>query len=384
METTSKNVRQKLDYSLCQIKRPAQGVLRHDYLVPGGPYNEQWDWDAFFMGVALLAEDASEAIYLKNWTLNYLDNAAEDGKVPGCITPQGADRRLNHMKPFLAQGAYLAGKTLNDFSWLAAQWDTFVSVLTYRKRSLWNEKYNLAVWHDSMESGADNNVAALDFPDKSVIGTDLNAFLFREYMAASFLAKKLDYKAEGKLFEEEATQIKKGMERLLWNEENQIFYNLFVNSGEHIKRVSYSCFVPLWAGLAPSVQAGKNCIERYLLSEEHMKSPYGLRTLSKSDEEYNNVNMIKPHSNWQGPVWPIANYIYMHALLNYRFKDQACELAESTCRLVLRDIENTGGMHENYDAETGEPLAAPNFVSWNILVRNMLDESSSGENPFFI
>lgn len=27
---------------------------------------------------------------------------------------------------------------------------------------------------------------------------------------------------------------------------------------------------------------------------------------------------------------------------------------------MVRDVETSGGMHENYDAETGAPLAAPN------------------------
>ncbi len=33
--------------------RPPKGVLRYPYLVPAGPYEEMWDWDSMFMGVAL-------------------------------------------------------------------------------------------------------------------------------------------------------------------------------------------------------------------------------------------------------------------------------------------------------------------------------------------
>jgi hypothetical protein len=36
--------------------------------------------------------------------------------------------------------------------------------------------------------------------------------------------------------------------------------------------------------------------------------------------------------------------------------------------MVARDIEATGGMHECYDADTGGALAAPDFLSWNILL----------------
>ena len=93
---------------------------------------------------------------------------------------------------------------------------------------------------------------------------------------------------------------------------------------------------------------------------------------------------MKPHSNWQGPVWPIVNYLVMHALLQYGFRKNAKELAEIISRLCLEDIKKTGGMHENYNAETGKPLAAPNFVSWNLLVGQMISEAKSGNNPFRI
>jgi alpha,alpha-trehalase len=127
---------------------------------------------------------------------------------------------------------------------------------------------------------------------------------------------------------------------------------------------------------------GQEQIRRYLLNPARLWSPYGVRTLAADDPTYNNVNMIKPYSNWQGPVWPIANYLYMHALLNYGFRTEAMELAQRIVNVCLQDIQHSGGMHENYDAETGAPLAAPNFVCWNILVSHMMDEASTGANPF--
>ena len=42
----------------------------------------------------------------------------------------------------------------------------------------------------------------------------------------------------------------------------------------------------------------KQMIERYMLSPDHMKAPYGFRSLSKSDPDYNNKNIIVPFSNW--------------------------------------------------------------------------------------
>ncbi len=378
---TSEQAREKLNYCVHGVKRPPSGKLRYAYLVPGGPYSEQWDWDAFFMGVALTAENPAEAIYLKNWTLNFIENAAPDGKVAGCLTAEGWDPRLNHIKPFLAQGAYLASKALDDFSWLAPVWDTLLRVATYRFRHLWFDSYGLGAWLDSMESGADNNVAALEYPHGSVLAADLNTFLFRECTALGLIAGQLGKHQQSRELTAKAEAIREAMIRHLWSDEAGIFLNLFTASGKPVKRITYSSFVPLWAGVAPEA-LGRESIERYLLNPEHLASAWGFRTLSKQDPVYNNINMIKPHSNWQGPIWPIANYIYMHALIRYGFHNEAAAIAQTTTRLVLADIERAGGMQENYDAVTGLPLAAPNFISWNILVRNMIEEAKTHCDPF--
>ena len=68
-------------------------------------------------------------------------------------------------------------------------------------------------------------------------------------------------------------------------------------------------------------------------------------------------------------------------MLFYGYQSQAFEAAERVVGICLNDIEQSGGMHENYDAETGLPLAAPNFGSWNLLLINLLDEIKQHWHP---
>jgi putative isomerase len=70
--------------------------------------------------------------------------------------------------------------------------------------------------------------------------------------------------------------------------------------------------------------------------------------------------------------------MFMHALLRYGYPEPALETAVRVVRLCLDDLEWNGMMHENYDAETGAPLAAPDFVSWNLLAAQMIDEAREG------
>jgi len=356
-----------IDKHLPQIKKPAKGCLRHDYLVPAGPYDEQWDWDGFFMALALIRRDPAEATWMKNWALNYIENAERDGRVAGCITYRGYDPRLHQMKPFLAQGIVLASRHLGDYDWYRPHWEMIKQIVGYREAHFWSQKHGLACWYDSMDTGADNIPSVMEFPVRTVIGADLNTFLYLEYKSLAELAEKSGLKQESASYAAKATDIRTNMQKHLWNEEDQIYYNLFTANGKHIRRVCYSSFVPLCARIPEPNQAAAT-IRRYLLSEEHMRSPHGLRTLSCKDFTYNNLNIIKPHSNWQGPIWIIANYLYLQGMLRYGFENDASQICQSIYRMAAHDIETSGGMHECYDAETGNALAAPDFLSWNILL----------------
>jgi len=362
-----------------RVKRRAQGALIHDYLVPSGYYEEQWDWDGFFIGVALSSDASSEAIYLKNWVLNFIHNSRSDGYTPGCITPKGRDERLNQMKPFIAQGAYFASYFLNDFTWLEKYYDKLKIIALYRENNLWSKKHDLGVWFNSMESGADNNAAALNFPNKTVIGTDLNSFIYREYEALSIIAEKLGKQKDDIYFKKRSEEIKNNINILLWDNIDGAYYNMDSRNGDLIKRISYNCIYPLWAGIA-SKERAKKFIESYVLKPNKLWSKYGIRTLAKDDSDYNNNNIVKPYSNWQGPIWIIANYFFVEALLRYGYQNEAITIAKRMASLCIKDIKKSGGMHENYDAETGTPLAAPNFISWNLLVGNMLEETLENEN----
>jgi alpha,alpha-trehalase len=371
------------------VKRKAAGALAYDYLCPGGPYDEQWDWDGFFIGVALATADQNDAFYLRNWCLNFLINSDADGFTPGVITPQGRDQRLNQMKPFLAQGAYLASRFLGDFRWILPHLERLVQIVTYRERHLWDATRGLALWHDAMESGADNNIAFLPrspgepAPVDRVAGADVNTFIYRDYLALAIIMRELGRDAEAQAYHERAAAIQQAMNRHLWSEPEQSYFNLDSVTGQLIKRMSYSNFVPLWGRVAALPQ-GQAQIQAHLLNPNEMWSEYGGRSLAANDADYNNVNMIKPYSNWQGPVWPIANYLYLHGLLKYGFQVEAQTLAARITHLCLRDLRICGGMHENYHAENGDPLAARGFVGWNLLVAQMTDEAITRHDPFEI
>ena len=376
-----------------QSIRPAEGFIKYDYLIPAGYYKQMWDWDGFFIGSHLAQQGKPQ--YLQWWVLDFAGAIDKDGYVAGCITTKGPRPLMGKfaMKPFLAQGAVIASERMNDYHWVKPIWESMRKVITYREQTQFEPKYGLFFWENAISSGADNNVALTnDEKDKSaILATDISTFQYREYKAMAQLADKLGYTDEAAEYRKKAADLKAAILQHMWFADESMFYNIRRDTGKPVKRISYSNFVPLIDDILPEKDA-KAMITRYMLNKDIMWAPYGVRSLSKQDPDYNNAAIIVPYSNWQGPIWINANYLNYISLKRYGFDKEAKELSGILGRMVLADIQKWGSMHEDYNAETGEGLAptpeeSPNhvfagFVGWNLLVQDMLQCEVKGECGF--
>ena len=380
-----------------QTIRPAEGYIKYDYLIPAGFYKQMWDWDGFFIGSHLAHQSREQAKYLKWWVLSFAAGMDQEGYVPGFITTQGPpEPRLSSVlgkfavKPFLAQGAVIASERLGDYQWVAPVWENLRLNLAFREKTQYDPKWELFFWESAMQSGEDNNVALTNDPHdrNAILAVDLCTYQYREYKAMAHLAEMLGKKAEAGEYRQKAENLRAAMLKHLWFARDVMFFNLRRDSGEPVRRISGSNFIPLAEDILPPADA-RAMIRRYLWNPEHMLAPYGIRSLSKQDSGYNNESMIQPYSNWQGPVWINTNYLYFLALKRNGFDVEARQLAGTLGRLVLMDIRKWGSMHECYHAETGEGLAPTaeqsknhvftGFVGWNLLVQDMLQCETKGE-----
>ena len=372
--------------------RPAEGFIQYDYLIPAGYYKQMWDWDGFFIGCHLAQQSRDQAKYLKWWALDFAGAIDQEGYVAGCITTRGPRPLFGKfaMKPFLAQGAAIASERLGDYSWVAPIWDSLRKVIAYREKTQYDPKWGLFYWDNAMQSGADNNVALTNDPKdpSAILAVDLSVFQLREYRAMANLAAKLGQNAEATEYRRKEQRLRSAVLQHMWFAPEAMFFNIRRDDGKPVKRIAYSNFIPLIETILPEKNA-QEMIRRYLWNPSHMLSAHGLRSLSKQDPDYNNVSMIDPYSNWQGPIWINANYLYFIALKRHGFETEAAQLAGMLGRMVLADIRKWGSMHENYSAETGEGLAPTpdqspgkvfaGFVGWNLLVQDMLQCEVTGD-----
>jgi putative isomerase len=358
------------------IIKPPSGVLKYPYLVPSGPYHQLFDWDSYFMGVALSHDHQGQALAstVEDF-LSFVNQDADDpGYTPREIAPTGFWALPEMCKPILAQAAYRASLTLGTVEWLRPWYPQLAATLQFWEDTR-EQPNGLFVWFNGVESGVDNNPAVSASPAQATEGVDLQCYLYREYEAMAILAAKLGYADDAVEYRRKAAALEEKIQTQMWSASAGTFLNIDTRTGQQIDVLTWTDFVPLWAGVATETQA-KQIIEQHLLNPEEFWAAYGIRTLAPNQALYDPV-----HGYWRGPVWILPNYLLMHGLMNYGYRKQAMELAKRTQKLLIGDLKATGGMNECYNPDTGQPEGASHFVSWDLLGEHMLEEAKTGQDP---
>ena len=382
----------KKNYKLCF--REAEGLISHPFIVPGSCYsNSLWDWDSWLTNLALRRIATTEEIgeYEKGCVLTFLEHADEDGRIPIYIKPnmtafESYPNQKNIHKPCLAQHALFVSEQMGSAEWLRehfASLERFVG--WYEKKSL--HESGLYFWLDDFAIGVDNDPCTFYRPDGSSASIFLNCLMYKELLAVVRLAELLELDGKLAYYRQKAEQLKVAIQEHCWDERDGIFYNVDINllpidlsqklhSGcpRHwstlIQRIEvWSCFMPLWAGIATEEQAARMVREHYL-DPKTFFAPYGVRTLSKMEKMYAILKSGNP-SCWLGPVWGISNYMVFDGLVRYGYLTEAKDLAQKTITMFGRDVEACGEMHEYYDPETGVGVNNAGFQNWNLLSINM-------------
>ncbi len=375
-----------------KIKKPARGFFKSPYLsVTAGKFYSAgiFSWDDHFMTLRFAADGQPEQ--MKYFLLNMLAFQTEDGFVPNCpsaVSGIAGSDPLFHAQPFLAQNAAICFAKTGDAEFASSVYGKLEKYLDYWFRTF-SAPHGLFRWGATWMSGFDNEIAGTIFEPGTILPPDLPSWLYLECRAMAYLAGKLGF--DGAKYSTSAERIAKAVNEFQWDESMGCYSSFRLNSekvvtswpetslGSEVGKYAYvSCpgLIPLYAGIAPADRAMR-MIREYALSEKHFRSRFGIRSLSRSSEYYNNARWGNPprftdwrrltNSNWQGPVWVPLTWFVFHALLRNGLRDDAARLADDMLGTIAESVRNFGFMRENFDAETGEPLYADDFASWNIL-----------------
>ena len=399
---------------LARTFREPAGCLKHPFVDPGGGYEGNlWDWDSFWSVYgALNLLDRNGALngvqtvagrpwiaYAEGNIANFFDHQEKDGYISTCILSyekesyQTIKHRegevLNMHKPFLARQMALISGWKQDRSWAAQYKDGLAAYFTRYEADYFNTTCGLYVWADDVMIGMDNDPATFGRPRFSTANLFLNNFMVAELRAGASLFTAWGDAARAAALLEKAGKLADAIRAECWDRRDRIFYSVDVDVKTRayhvyhqglgvfwktlpIKIRAWSSFLPMWAGVASAEEAAA-LADVHARDEKTFLAPYGICSLAM-DERMFDLRATNNPSNWLGPIWLVVQYCVFRGLMRYGYREQAEDLCARALRLLGRDLEKTGTLHEYYNPFTGEPVMNGDFVNWNVLVLNMADE----------
>jgi hypothetical protein len=353
-----------------------------------GHYLQMYDWDACFFSQASSRINARG--FGKYVVANFLALQDETGHIPRTISPHRIWDQGDLCKPFLCQTllAHCEADNFANTNFIIDAVSKLHNYLNYFDKTRLHET-GLYRWRNVLESGIDNNLALLtpleaskdentdtQCPDHRLLACDLNGYLAAEFAAFSQLAERSGALSAAREYAEKKEKLCQAIETYLWNDELSLYCNFDPVTEQQVGLRSWSGLVP---ALMEQVSEERRDLvtKNNLLASEHFYRPCGIASMAQSEPLYNQAKRGLYNraivSNWQGPMWVLPNVLAVRFLLAQNMQKQAEELALRVINTLVDSLNNTGTLYENYNCETGMPLWAPEFVSWNVLALELID-----------
>lgn len=400
---------------LTRIFREPCGLLRHPYIDPGGPYGTNlWDWDSYWSLKAALGlasdtghDPAWRAQVIRHATgvlNNFFEHQGEDGSVPILMTPEDADWFDSTTDPTQNMAKPVFGQLMRD---LAVVYDNVHDLVRWCMRldkyyqcfvERYQDESGLFVWANDVAIGSDDDPTTWGRPPFSSANLLLNNLLYADLRAAAEVAGRVEQVAFQEKWNQIADALSARIQEYMWDERDGFFYSVDVQCRQRpllhrhfgvlnenlvpawsclpLKVLYWTGFLPMWTGIATPSQA-ERMVRQHLLKEHRFWAPHGVRTLSADERMYDPASVRGNPSNWCGPIWIVSNYLVWEGLRAYGFGGEADALSERTLALLDQTLREEGQGYENFHPDTGQGLAGPGFISWNVLVHFMLADRSS-------
>ncbi len=352
-------------------------------LLPGHPeplftayeYVQVYDWDTYFENLYLSYYGNGE--YCLRHVKKFLSLQKPDGFIQRAFGAKDWGT-TQPFKPFLAQIAVLASKQNgNGYEWLRGAHYEGIKKYLDRWFAYDTDGNGLPVWDSADANGMDNQVRRAGAKRSFFCeGADLMSYLYRDLRAMAFIAGKLGHALDVAHFNKMADSLADSVNATLWDEKDGFYYDRNEKTGEPIRIKSIAGLLPLWAGLATPERARRLVLE-HLTNEKEFWLKYPVATYAATEPDFYQGTK-RGECNWQGTAWIPTNYMVMHGLLRYGFKDVARDLAYRTFRMALNENPTT---REYYNSDTGSGNGQDPFWGWSSLAYVMPLEVELGYLP---
>lgn len=345
-------------------------------------------WDTFFAGV-LASIDHPDLAHAN--VIEILREATEDGFVPNLGSGSGRKTRDRSQPPV---GSISVWEVYQEHGqrWLLEQcfepllkWNRWWLAARQQDRYLcWGSTPYEPVIGDrreigqqntrfgaALESGLDNSPMYDDIPFDAegnhlmqLADVGLMSMFIADCKALIQIARELGRDGEIEALEQSSEAMRASLQTL-WSDDDGLFLNKRLDTGEFERRLSPTHFYPLLAQAATSEQA-QRMVNENLLDTNKFWGTWVLPSIAKNDPAYPDQDY------WRGRIWAPMNWLVYLGLSHYdELAETRAALAEKSKALFLKEWREHRHVHENYNNDTGEGDDVDNsdsFYHWGCLL----------------
>lgn len=353
--------------------RSAAGDLKHAGVQPGvGHFNAFWAWDSWEHAVALAIFNPELA---KDQMRTMFDYQTPEGMIIDLIAFRKEENNVVCSKPPIASWAtYMVYQRTKDKAFIKEMLPKLLKYHEWRYKYRDHDQNGLCeyggiqpqVYQGQWESGMDvavkfhgvkmlkNAEGAYSFDQESI---ELNSYLCAEKFYLAYMLDEIGDKEEAAKFREEGTKLRKTIQEKFFDKETGFFYDRKIGSGELVKVIDISGWVPLFTKVATQEQAAS--VKKNMLDPDLFGTYFPFSSLNHKHPLY------QPDKGYfRGQTWMNYTYFGIRGWKNYGFTEDA----DKYTRLLpdrLKGLTEPGmPIRENWNSATGEGMTAVHF-SWS-------------------
>jgi mannosyl-oligosaccharide glucosidase len=158
-----------------------------------------------------------------------------------------------------------------------------------------------------------------------------------------------------------------------WNKKSHVFADYEANTQTYSEHIGYVSLFPFLFGFIPTDSPRLKAVLDIMEDDKHLKTPYGLRSLSTKDPYYR-----KGENYWRSPVWINLNYLALRALKKFYierggpYQHRAQELYEQLRKNLITNVfkayQKQRSIFEHYNDKTGKGEGQHPFAGWTSLI----------------
>ena len=350
--------------------RSAAGDLKHGGVQPAtGHFDAFWAWDSWEHAAALSVFNPELA---KEQLLTMFDFQTPEGMIIDVVALYQKDNNGVCSKPPIASWAtYMVYQHTGDKAFIREMLPKLLKYHAWRYQYRDHDRNGLCeyggiapkVYMGQWESGMDvavkfkgvkmlkNAEGAYSFDQESV---ELNSYLCAEKFYLAYLLEEVGEKEKAAQLREEGQNLKKLIQEKFFDRETGYFYDRKLGSGELVKVIDISGWIPLFTGVATPEQA--EAVKRNMLDPELFGTYFPFSSLNHKHPLYS-----PDKGYFRGQTWLNYTYFGIRGWKNYGFRQEA----EKYTRLLpdrLKGLAEPGyPIRENWNSATGEGMTAKHF-----------------------